>query len=74
MPRKQKPRLADLQVQAKDCFDPADYLMVHKEYFTGLLEAVREAHRLINDEWGDGSRCVCIYCSPVSASGDSNAD
>jgi hypothetical protein len=68
MARKQKPRLSDLTVKAADCFDPADYYMVHKAYFDGMRTALREAHRKINDEWGgDTSSCVCIYCSPPSA-------
>lgn len=60
-------------MQAKDCFDPADYYLVHKDYFTGLLAAVREAHKRINDEWGgDSSQCLCIYCSHSKSGGDPN--
>jgi len=55
-------------VRAEDCIDAADYYMVHKDYFVGLIAAVREAHKRINDEWGeDTSGCACIYCSPKKA-------
>ena len=64
MPRKSKSPLADMTVKAEDCFDPADYYMIHRNYFEGLLTAVREAHKRINDEWGgDTANCVCVYCS-----------
>ncbi len=36
---KQKPRNADFMVQAKDCYDPADYIMVHKDHYRRLLES-----------------------------------
>ena len=32
MPRKYKEPLSDLVVKAEDCYDPADYVMVRKDY------------------------------------------
>lgn len=29
-----------LVVQAKDCYDPADYIMIHKDHYAKLLERV----------------------------------
>jgi hypothetical protein len=62
---KRKAPNADLLVKAADCFDPADYYMVHKKYFDGMRAALREAHKRTTDEWGgDTSGCVCVYCAP----------
>lgn len=69
MAKKTGIRLSDLTVKAEDCYDPADYVLVHKDYLEGLRSAIREAHKRINDEWGgDTSTCVCIYCSPQTQS------
>lgn len=65
MARKAGIRLRDLTVKLEDCYDPADYMLVHKDYLAGMRSAILEAHRRINDEWGgDVSRCQCVYCSP----------
>lgn len=34
---KRKSRMDDMTVKAKDCYDPADYIMVHKDYYADLL-------------------------------------
>lgn len=71
MARKKKTRLDDMTVKAEDCFDPADYYMIHRDFFDGLLKAVREAHKRINDEWGgDTASCVCVYCTRPLPSGE----
>ena len=50
-------QLRDVTVQAKDTYDPADYITVHKDYFNGMVAAIRQAHdRQI------GRECICIYC------------
>lgn len=55
--RKQK---ENMKVQAKDTYDPADYISVHYEYFNGLKRALRRAHQ---EKTGDP--CICIYCRDV---------
>lgn len=42
-----------LTVQAKDTYDPGDYITVHLDYFNGMRAAIRHAH---------GDKCICIYC------------
>lgn len=32
-----------LTVQAKDCYDPADYVVIHKDYYAKLTQALRDA-------------------------------
>lgn len=55
-----------MTVQAKDCYDPADYILVHNKFFDGMREAVREAHhRLRSDKT---TLCACIYCRVEKAS------
>lgn len=66
---KRKAQNSDLVVKLADTYDPADYLLVHKAYFDGMREAIREAHGRINVT--PPGACLCIYCqSPVSAKGD----
>jgi hypothetical protein len=48
--RQQNP---DLLVQAKDCYDERDYILVHRKYFDGLRDAVKNVHT---------QPCICIYC------------
>lgn len=36
----QKSTFADMTVQAKDCYDPADYVSVHKDYLASVRDAV----------------------------------
>lgn len=52
----------DLVVQAKDCYDPADYILVHNKFFDGMRDAIRAAHR------GNISECSCVYCRVEAAS------
>lgn len=47
-------RTKEMVVNAKDTYDPRDYITVHEQFFNGLKNAVREAH-----EHG----CSCIYCA-----------
>lgn len=56
MGKKKRPN-ADLLVQPKDTYDPADYILVHEKYFDGLRAAIKEAHVRLN-----GGPCICIYC------------
>lgn len=49
---------ADNVVRLEDTYDPADYIMVHKDYFSGMRAALGKFHT-------DG--CICIYCAPRSA-------
>lgn len=52
------PRLKDITVQAENCYDPAEYILVHERFFHGMREAIRRAH---------GDQCICGYCDrPVS--------
>lgn len=60
---KPRPKNADLVVQAKDTYDPADYITVHKTFFEGMQKAIREAHSQRNN----GRECICIYCTAGSA-------
>lgn len=39
----------DLTVKAKDCYDPADYIMVHKDWYADLLWTLRSAHEELTD-------------------------
>lgn len=50
-------RNADLKVQAKDCYDERDYILVHNDYFNGMRDTIRLAHRE-----KIGTDCICIYC------------
>lgn len=71
MPRKSNPRHQFDTVKAADTIDLTDYVLVHKDYLSGLQGAVREAHKRINDEWGgDTTTCACVYCSHKTVSGD----
>lgn len=36
MPKKYKPPLSDLTVKPEDCYDPRDYVLVHKDYLAKL--------------------------------------
>lgn len=58
MARKTSIRLRDLAVKAEDCYDPAEYVLVHQAYLQGLHNAIREAHKRVSNP------CMCIYCSP----------
>lgn len=58
---KRKPN-PGLVVQAKDCYDPADYILVHNKFFDGMRKAIREAHK------GNVTECSCIYCGVEKAS------
>jgi len=49
-------------VKAEDCYDPRDYILVHRNYFDGLREAVKKAH-------GD---CICIYCRHKDKANENN--
>lgn len=64
MARRKEP-FSDLVVRLEDTYNPANFVMVHKTYYDGMRDALREAHKRINDEWGgDTSGCVCVYCAP----------
>jgi hypothetical protein len=66
MPRKSNPRHQIDTVKAADCIDVTDYVMVHKGYFAGLRNAVREAHTRAVP-----GGCACVFCAPpVSASAE----
>lgn len=63
---KRRPPNADLVVQAKDCYDERDYILVHRKYFDGLRDAIRTAHTHQN-----GTECICIYCRHNDKAADS---
>lgn len=48
-----KNRLREITVQAKDTYNPEDYVMVHARLFDGMREVIRRVH---------GDACACIYC------------
>lgn len=53
---KRKQANADRLVQAKDCYDERDYILVHRKYFDGMRDALRAEHiKRVPD-------CICIYC------------
>lgn len=58
MGRRRKQDTPARVVQAGECYDPADYIMVHKTYFAGMQAALAKFHP---------EGCVCIYCAPRSA-------
>lgn len=54
---KRKAPNSDLLVQARDTYDPTEYILVHEKYFDGMRAAIKEAHVRLN-----GAPCICIYC------------
>lgn len=53
--------ISELTVQAKDTYDPRDYITVHLDYFNGMRAAIRHVH---------GGKCICIYCRHDRAASD----
>ena len=60
MTKKTGIRLSDMTVKVEDCYDPADYVLVHQAYLHGLRSAIRDAHERLRQTT---EPCLCLYCS-----------
>jgi hypothetical protein len=65
---KRKADNSDLVVRLEDTYDPADYVLVHKRYFEGMRDAIREAHGKITCT--PVGSCLCIYCTAAVSAGE----